>query len=258
MLALLLLFAVQEQPPKLDVENTKLLVFDSAKGITLRIQTDGKVELTLRETDKDGKKTAKTVTEPTAAEFRTKHADLVKKYDLGRHLGLENRPLRQDEFDEWWKSLKRGMPPLGPVPGLDQPFDEDLQKYLEEQLGRFGRPFRRLDPPQDTPPRQTPIPGGRELGVKVQEIGETLRDQLSLKENEGVLVTEVKPGSLAEKAGLKEHDILIKLEGKTVTDRWQFRADVLSALGKPEFDVEILRAGKKETVKVKASARKDE
>ena len=150
------------------------------------------------------------------------------------------------------------MPPLGPVPGLDQPFDEDMQKYLEEQLGRLGRPFRRLEPPQDTPPRQTPIPGGRELGVKVQEIGETLRDQLSLKENEGVLVTEVKPGSVAEKAGLKEHDILIKLEGKTVTDRWQFRADVLSALGKPEFDVEILRAGKKETVKVKTSARKDE
>ena len=257
MLALLLLVSLQE-PQKLDLENTKLLVFDSAKGITLRIQTDGKVELTIRETDKDGKKVSKTITEPGAAEFRTKHPDLVKKYDLCRHLGQENRPLAQDEFDEWWKNLRRGIPPVGPVPGLDQPFDEDLQKYLEQQFGRLRRPFRRPELPQEDPPRQTPIPGGRELGVKVQEIGETLRDQLSLKENEGVLVTEVKPGSVAEKAGLKEHDILLKLEGKTVTDRWQFRADVLSALGKPEFDLDILRAGKNLTVKVKAAARKDE
>ena len=254
MLALLLLLSLQE-PQKLDLENTKLLVFDSAKGITLRIHTDGKVELTVRETDKDGKKVSKTITEPGAAEFRTKHPDLVKKYDLGRHLGQENRALGQEEFDEWWKNLRKGIPPIGPVPGLDQPFDEDLQKYLEEQLGRMRRPFRPL---QEPPPRQAPIPGGRELGVKVQDVGETLRDQHSLKENEGALVTEVKPGSPAEKAGIKEHDIILKLEGKTVTDRWQFRADVLSALGKAEFDLEILRSGKKETVKVKPIVRKDE
>jgi serine protease Do len=92
----------------------------------------------------------------------------------------------------------------------------------------------------------------------VQEVGETLRDQLGLRENEGVIVTEVKTGTIAEKAGLKEHDILLKLEGKAVTDRWQFRADILTALGKPEFDLELLRAGKKQTVKVKTSVRKDE
>ena len=73
-----------------------------------------------------------------------------------------------------------------------------------------------------------------------------------------MLVTEVKAGSAAEKAGLKEHDILLKLEGKPVTDRWQFRADVLTALGKPEFALEVLRAGKRETVTVKTSAKKDE
>jgi membrane-associated protease RseP (regulator of RpoE activity) len=152
------------------------------------------------------------------------------------------------------------VPDLGPLPGLDQPFDEDMQKYLEEQLGRLRRPFRvpAPAPKPEAPPRQVPVPGGRELGVKVQDVGETLRDQLGLKENEGVLVTEVKPGSLAEKAGVKEHDILLKMEGKAVTDRWQFRADVLTALGKPEFDVELLRGGKRETVKVKTSAKKDE
>ena len=262
---LLSLAALQDPKPeqKLDVENTKLLVFDAARGITLRIQTVGKVALTVREEDKEsGKKTSKTFAAASAEEFRRKHPDLVKKYELGRHLGGgERRGVNQDEFDQWWEKLKKGMPDLGPMPGFDQPFDEETQKLLEEQLGRLRRPFRFPapdQPPLDPAPRQAPVPGGRELGVKVQDVGETLRDQLSLKANEGVMVTEVKPGSLAEKAGLKEHDILLKLEGKAVTDRWQFRADVLGALGKPEFEVELMRGGKREKVQVRTGVKKDE
>lgn len=261
MSALLILSMVLAQDPsKLDVENTKLLVYDSAKGITLRIRNDGRVELTVNGKDKDGKKWTTTTVAASAVEFRAKHPDLVRKHDLGRYLGVEGRALSQDQFDEWWKNLKRGIPDPGPVPGLELPFDDNLQKLLEEELNRLRRPFRRFDPPapSDPAPRQAPVPGGRELGVKVQDVGETLRDQLSLQGNEGVLVTEVKPGSPAEKAGLKEHDILLKLEGKAVTDRWQFRADVLSALGRPEFELEILRAGKKSIVNVKLAERKDE
>jgi C-terminal processing protease CtpA/Prc len=263
-LLLLSMLSLQDPKPeqKLTVENTKLLVFDSAREMTLRILQDGKVELTIQEEDKAaGKKAPKTVSAASVAEFRTKYPDLVKKYELNRHLGGEARKaVAQDDFEEWWKQLKKGVPDLGPVPGLDQPFDEDMQKFFDEQFGRLRRPFRFPKDPTDPSeaPRQAPLPGGRELGVRVQEVGETLRDQLSLKENEGVIVTEVKPGSTADKAGLKEHDILLKLEGKAITDRWQFRADVLSALGKPEFELQVLRSGKRETVKVKTSARKDE
>jgi hypothetical protein len=260
MLALVLLSMLQAPDQKLDTENTKLLVYDSAKGITLKVQNDGKVELTFKEEDREtGKKLTKTVTEASPEEFRTKHADLVKKFDLDKVLGGRPKGLNQDEFDEWWRQLKKGMPGLGPVPGLDQPFDEDLQKFMEEQRELFGRLRRPLRPgTPETPPHQAPVPGGRELGVRVETVSETLRDQLSLKENEGVLVSEVKPGSVAEKSGLKEHDILLVLEGKPIADRWQFRADVLTSLGKPEFDVELLRAGKRLTVKVKTTARKDE
>ena len=263
-LLLLSVLCLQDAKPerKLDVENTRLLVFDSTREMTLKILNDGKVELTVQEEDKTaGKKVPKTYAAAGAAEFRTKYPELMKKYELHRYLGggEGRKTVTQDEFDEWWNKLKKGVPDLGPVPGLEQPLDEDLQKFMDEQLGRLRRPFRfpkESDPSEA--PRQTPVPGGRELGVRVQEVGETLRDQLSLKENEGVIVTEVKAGSVAEKAGLKEHDILLKLEGKTVTDRWQFRADVLAALGKPEFELQILRAGKRETVKVKTSVKKDE
>jgi hypothetical protein len=267
MLTLLLLPMLVPQDSKaekkVDLENTRLLVFDSARNMTLKILNDGKVELTVQEEDKaEGRKVSKTYAAASAAEFRTKYPELVKKYELSRPLGGadDRKMLTQDEFEEWWKKLKKGVPDLAPVPGLDQPFDEDLQKFLDEQLGRLRRPFRfPRDPnPDDRAPRQAPVPGGRELGVRVQEVGETLRDQLSLKENEGVIVTEVRPGSLAEKAGLKEHDILLKLDGKAVTDRWQFRAEILSALGKPEFELEILRSGKRDSVKVKTGAKKDE
>lgn len=259
MLALMLLSLLQT-PDKLDPENTKLLIFDSAKGYTLQVLKTGRVDLTVKEADKDGKKVTKTYVAQSPEEFRAQFPELVKKYELEKHLGLKPKgALNQDEFDEWWNKLKKGMPGLGPVPGLDQPFDEDLQKFMEEQselLGRLRRPLKPGAP--EAPPRQSPQPGGREFGVRIETVSEILRDQLSLKENEGVLVAEVKPGSIAEKAGLKEHDILLKLEGKTVADRFQFRADILTSIGKPEFDLELLRAGKRETVKVKTGARKDE
>jgi hypothetical protein len=265
MLTMLLLSLLQSNDPKLDTENTKLLVFDSDKGMTFRIRTDGTVELTVREEDKgSGKRTSKTYSAANADEFREKHPELVKKYELARHLNAHGKGFGQDEFEEWWKQLKRGVPGLGPIPGLDQPFDEDFQRFIEEQKDLFGRMKRQFrlpgleQAPRETPPAQSPIPGGRELGVKVEAVGETLRDQLSLKETEGVLVTEVKPGSMAEKSGLKEHDILLKLQGRPVTDRWQFRADVLTALGKPEFELELLRAGKRQTVKVQTGVKRDE
>ncbi len=262
MLALLLLSLLQANDQKVDVENTKVLVFDSAKGMTFRIQNDGKVELTLKEEDPEtGKKSTKTTAAASPDEFRQKYPELVKKYDLDRHLGGKPKgSTPEDEFEAWWNKLKKGMPGLGPLPGLDQPLDAELRKFMEDQgdlLEKLRRPLKAPGP--EAPPRQAPLaPGGRELGVRVETVSEILRDQLSLNENEGVLVAEVKPGSIAEKSGLKEHDILVKLAGKPITDRWQFRSEMLVAMGKPEFEVDLLRAGKRETVKVLTAAGKDE
>ncbi|MBV8881830.1 MAG: PDZ domain-containing protein [Planctomycetaceae bacterium] len=260
MLALMLISLLQTAEPKPDLENTKLLIFDSARGYMLQVWNSGRVDLTVKEDDKDGKKVSRVYFASSAEDFRAHHPELVKKYDLEKPLGLKPKAgVSQDEFDEWWNKLKKGTPGLGPVPGLDQPFDEDLQRFLEEQrelFGRLRRPLLQRTP--ETAPRQAPQPGGREFGVRVEAVSEILRDQLSLKENEGVLVAEVRPGSVAEKAGVKEHDILLKLEGKPVGDRFQFRADVLTSLGKPEFSLELLRAGKRETIQVKTGMKKDE
>src|SRR5258706_1806643 len=149
MLTLLLWSALSLQAPKddskVDLDNTKLLIYDAAKGVTLRIRNDGKVELTVREEDPAaGKKVTKTYSEGSAAEFRSKHPDLVRKYELGRPLGAEPRAQNQDEFDEWWKALKKGVPNFGPMPGLDPSHDEEFQKFMDEQKELFGRMRRQF------------------------------------------------------------------------------------------------------------------
>lgn len=63
------------------------------------------------------------------------------------------------------------------------------------------------------------------LGVELnrEEMTESLAESFGLKEVRGVLVAEVEPGSPAEKAGLKEGDIILKVGGKEVPSSAAFR-----------------------------------
>ena len=65
------------------------------------------------------------------------------------------------------------------------------------------------------------LPGPAEqryrIGVTLAEADETLRSQLNLAAGEGLVVTEVVADSPASRAGLREHDVLIKLDGKRLT-----------------------------------------
>jgi hypothetical protein len=240
----------QEKP---DLEKTKLFVYDATKEMTLKVMKDGSVELTVVEEDSDtGKKSSRTLGAPSLEEFRRKNPEVVRKYDLDRYTGARRSAI-PDDFDQLFREFRRGIPEMPPMPRFD-PFEGgDLDKWLDEQLRRrFRRPGEPAPAPAPPAPVPAPAPGGLEFGIKVDPVEETLRDQFSLKEGEGVMVGEVKPGSTAEKAGVKKHDVILKLDGKAVGDTWGFRKDVLRALAeKPEFDLEILRSGKRQTLKVK-------
>lgn len=248
MTVLLTLLLAAAQDKKADLEKTKLFVYDAEKGITLRVKDDGKVELTV--------KGDKTYSADSADDFEKKHPEAVKKHGLRRYLQPKGG-LGQDEFDKWWEELKKGRRFVPEIPEFGNPLDEDMEKWLEDVLKGMRKRVPLL-PPAPKEPAPAPVPSGKEFGVKIESVGETLRDQLSLKEGEGVLVGDVKPGSLAEKSGVKQHDIILKLDGKAVADKWEFRKDLLKALDKPEFDVEILRGGKKETLKAKTGVKKEE
>jgi serine protease Do len=60
------------------------------------------------------------------------------------------------------------------------------------------------------------LSGGSYLGVKVAEIDAERARALKLKEERGVEIKKVEPGTPAEKAGLKEQDVVLEYNGQRV------------------------------------------
>jgi serine protease Do len=55
------------------------------------------------------------------------------------------------------------------------------------------------------------------LGVGIQPLDEGIADSLGLPKNNGELISRVEPGEAAAKAGIKQGDIIVKVNGKAVT-----------------------------------------
>ncbi len=79
------------------------------------------------------------------------------------------------------------------------------------------------------------------LGVYPQEITQDLKDAMSLKSTEGVLIGEVVDNTPASRAGLKAGDVVVKFDGKKVTSVQQFREMVAEASPGKEVDIDVLR-----------------
>ena len=56
------------------------------------------------------------------------------------------------------------------------------------------------------------------LGVVIQNVDENLARSFGLDTAEGILVSEVQPGSPAAKSGVKQGDVIIRLNGTTLKD----------------------------------------
>ena len=62
------------------------------------------------------------------------------------------------------------------------------------------------------------------LGVSIQSLTPDMAKGLGVrKQKKGVIVADVKPGSPAEKAGIKQGDIIVKYEGRSIKDAEQLR-----------------------------------
>jgi hypothetical protein len=128
---------------------------------------------------------------------------------------------------------------------------EELRQMLEQlHRGQLQEDRRRIFPPQLRPPFfGEPAQRHPRLGVIVEPLHPALRDQLSVAENEGVLVREVVPDSPAAKVGIKPHDILLEIGGKTVpADPEAFVRLIRELPAGKVGKVVVLRKGKKETL----------
>jgi len=88
------------------------------------------------------------------------------------------------------------------------------------------------------------------LGVQVQTLDPEVAARLGIHNSSCVAVTSVMPGSPAERAGLKEGDVLVNVAGKPVKEGRDLQRLVASApLGKP-VAVNVLRDGVSKTLNV--------
>jgi serine protease Do len=95
------------------------------------------------------------------------------------------------------------------------------------------------------------------MGVGIQDLTPELAQYYGLKDQKGVLVTQVFPGDPADKAGIKMKDVIVAVNDKPVgTSRELSSAVAGMAVGK-EVPVKILRDGKEQVLKVQLAERKD-
>ncbi len=80
--------------------------------------------------------------------------------------------------------------------------------------------------------------------------GDTLRAQLDLPANTGLVAGEVLPGGPAMKAGVKRHDVLLAADEKPLAAVADLVAAVEKSQGQ-ELSLKLLRAGKQQSIRVK-------
>lgn len=88
------------------------------------------------------------------------------------------------------------------------------------------------------------------LGVRMERVAPVTAEQLGIEAGRGIALTEVMPGTPAEKAGFKVHDIVLEFAGKPVTDNPDdFARMVAEAKAGQKLDAVVLRKGKKTEIK---------
>lgn len=94
------------------------------------------------------------------------------------------------------------------------------------------------------------LPLDTQIGLYLTSLSMTLRQQLGLAKDVGLVIDKVADKSLASKAGLKPHDIVVQFDGKPApSDVAAFRKLLAAVPAGTSVDVVVLRQGKQETLK---------
>jgi serine protease Do len=88
------------------------------------------------------------------------------------------------------------------------------------------------------------------LGVVIQNLSKDLADQFGLSNTNGALVSQVNKDSPADKAGIKAGDVIVKFNGKQITDTTQLRNMVAATSPDSKVTLELMRDGKPRTLEV--------
>ncbi len=96
------------------------------------------------------------------------------------------------------------------------------------------------------------------LGVQIQNITPEVGQALGLNTTNGVLVTQVQKNTPAEKAGLKEEDVITKVNGNDVTNTVELATRIASTSPGKEVTLTVIRDGKEREITAKLGELKPE
>jgi serine protease Do len=123
------------------------------------------------------------------------------------------------------------LSPSGGNIGIGFAVPSNMAKNVMDQLVATGRVQR-----------------GR-LGVTVQGVTSDLAAGLGLTKSEGAIVSDVTPGSAADKAGLKRGDVILSYQGSAVVDTNSFRNAIAATRPGSTITLQVMRDGKTSDVK---------
>ena len=138
--------------------------------------------------------------------------------------------------------------------------DLDFERFFKNLPGLPGQREPGGEEPAPRPrARAVPPPPALKvwLGVQGEDVPDELRSHLQLGD-QGVLVTQVSPGSPAEKAGFQKNDVILKADGQPMKGRSGMYAFMKDAKKGQEVAFTVLRKGKEQTLKATLVERSDE
>jgi Do/DeqQ family serine protease len=89
-----------------------------------------------------------------------------------------------------------------------------------------------------------------QLGIQVGGVSPQVADRLNLRDRRGVFVAGVGAGSAAERGGLKQDDVIVKLNGKPVIDVNSFRNLISSTAPGTQVSLTVVRNGREQDLRV--------
>ena len=123
--------------------------------------------------------------------------------------------------------------------GIGFAIPANMVKAITTQLARYGEVQR------------------GQLGVVMQDLTRDLARAFGLPKHGGAVVTQVVPGSAAEKAGLRSGDVIVGIDGREVKDGSALRNAIGVLRAGTEIDLEIIRDGKRKRVKATIALPRD-
>jgi serine protease Do len=121
----------------------------------------------------------------------------------------------------------------------------------------FAIPAEEAKPIIDTLMKGTAVKRGY-LGVSIQPITEDIANAFGLPANQGELIARVEPGEGADKAGLKQGDVVVRVGGKDVTPDQTLSYLVANSAPGTRVPLDIIRDGKRQTINALVGTRPSE